>query len=62
MVRIPDDAIDQSMDTWCCECGLKPARMWLPDTKRRICGVCAHQLAIAQNLAGRVKAARVGNP
>ena len=40
---------------WCCECHMMPARMLLPDTNRRLCGVCAHRLAVCKDLALRIK-------
>ena len=50
---------DPLYDQWCCECRKAPAKMVLPDTGRRICGVCAHRLAVAQDLALRIEGARL---
>ena len=38
----------------CPICGSFPARMYLPDSKRWICGVCAQRLAVARDLAKRI--------
>ena len=43
---------------WCCACGRSPAKMMLPTSGLRICGVCAHQLAVAQDLARRIVAVK----
>ncbi len=47
--------------TPCDVCGQAPARMLLPDSRRWLCGVCAHRLAVATDLARRVAMARIGS-
>jgi hypothetical protein len=48
---IPSDVCDY--------CGERPARMLLRDSKRWLCGVCAHRLGIAKDLARRIHRAKV---
>jgi len=39
----------------CDACGDWPASGWLRDTDRYLCGVCAHRLMVAKDLAQRIR-------
>ncbi len=42
-------------EPWCHHCGYAPAKYWMPEQKRRICGVCWHRSRVLEDMFSRIR-------